>query len=57
MKDFTLAALVLKGMAERSPGQRRMVAKWLRKQANWLEEDGHLYHKQFKARYLLREKP
>lgn len=31
---------------------RKAIAKWLRRQAEMLEADGHLYAKRFTGRYL-----
>jgi hypothetical protein len=44
--------LTVFGAAEMSERGRRRIAAWLRRQADYLEEDGGHYARRFIARYL-----
>ena len=53
-REKTAAVLTIKDAGEMTTRGRKAVAEWLRKQASWLEKDGHVYAPRFRARYLYR---
>lgn len=53
--EKSAAVLTIKDAADMTDEGRRQVAKWLRKQARWLEEAGQEYSPRFRARYLYDE--
>ena len=52
MKDRAVAVLTVRGAAKMSPEQRRVLAQWLRSQAEFLQIRGSEYSNVFRARYL-----
>ena len=50
--EKSAAVLTIKDAGEMTKRGRKNVADWLRRQAKFLEEDGHVYAPRFRARYL-----
>lgn len=55
MTEDSVAVLTIKGAAEMSPERRRDVARWLRRNADFLTKQGDNLDKRFRARYILTE--
>lgn len=51
-KEKSAAILTIKDADIMTKKGRRQIAKWLEQQAESLIKDGHLYSKNFRARYL-----
>ena len=52
----TAAVLTIKDAANMTAKGKKQIAKWLRKQADDLIKDGHLYHKTIRIRYYYEDK-
>lgn len=52
LTEQVLASLTIRGADTMPIIQRKAIARWLKRQAAFLEKDGHLCTKRFRARYL-----
>lgn len=52
MKEKRAAILTIFDAPSMTKRGRRRIAMWLRKQAEFVEHEGHVYAKRFTARYL-----
>jgi hypothetical protein len=55
VKMVSAAIVTIKDAPEMSKRGRKLVAKWLRQQADFLEKEGDNLSKRFTARYLYEE--
>ena len=53
--ERSAAIVTIKDAPSMSKRGRRAIATWLRKHANWLEQDGDKYSKRFVGRYLYQQ--
>lgn len=56
MVEKSAAALTIHRAGDMTEKGRKDIAKWLRRQARFLEQDGEVYSSRFTARYLYTEK-
>lgn len=54
-KEKSAAILTIKEAAEMTPEGKKDIARWLRRQAKFLEQSGAEYASRFTARYLYLE--
>ena len=50
--EKSAAIVTIKDAPSMTKRGRRQIAAWLRKHADWLEQDGDKYSKRFTGRYL-----
>jgi hypothetical protein len=53
--EKSAAIITIKDAPEMTRRGRREIAKWMRRQADFLESDGTAFSKRFTARYLYRD--
>ena len=51
-KEQSAAIVTIKDAPSMTKRGRKQIAAWLRKHADWLEQDGDKYSKRFTGRYL-----
>ena len=52
-KEYSAAIITIKGAPNMTRKGRGQIAAWLRKHADWLEQDGDKYSKRFTGRYIV----
>ena len=53
-KENSAAVVTIKDAPSMSKRGRKAIAQWLRKHADWLEQDGDKYSTRFTGRYIYR---
>lgn len=56
MKEHSAAIITVKRASDMTKTGRRAIAKWLRRHADLLEREGHVYASRFTGRYIYRGK-